>query len=168
VHLSPRPDYDRQVQTAVRVVQWSPDGRRVLVGRMRFPGSSCDPHTRRTQADALVVDRTDGRRWVVAHDARSPRWSPDGSRLAYLTRRGRRLMVAQADGRDPHRLAPRRDVRQLAWLGRGGGLAVRGNSGIVVIDRAGHAHPSRPEDTRLAMLFGSTTSASGPRAVFVR
>jgi dipeptidyl aminopeptidase/acylaminoacyl peptidase len=63
---------------------------------------------------------------LVAEDARTPRWSPDGNRIAFLRRSGSRWVPAcrTTAGDDVAVTAPRGDATDLVWSPDGGRLLV--------------------------------------------
>lgn len=91
--LAPR---DLAALQTVREVQVSPDGQRIAysVSRSDRPG--------RPYSEVRLLDLTSRRTTTLGGDAGAsgPRWSPDGTRVAYVGREGDRrgVMVAQPDG----------------------------------------------------------------------
>lgn len=96
--------------------QMSPDGRRVA-----YVVSTADRETDET-ATSVYVARTDGRsparRFTQGNKDHSPRWSPDGQYLAFVSDRGAKnqLFVAPLDGGEPRQVtkAPH-GISQPAW-----------------------------------------------------
>lgn len=84
--------------------QVSPDGRRVAYGL-----TSVDREQDR-QVPSIWIASLDGlqtpRPFTQGVPAQSPRWSPDGRSLAYLSNRGQgwQLFVALLDGGEPRQL----------------------------------------------------------------
>lgn len=92
---------------------WSPDGRWILFAKQQRSGGSSD----------LVVVRPDGsglHRLPRTSDAFEPRWSPDGSRIAYLVHTdpdnlGWGVAVSRADGSGKRKLGTASDYQTLEW-----------------------------------------------------
>jgi Tol biopolymer transport system component len=91
----------------------SPDGRRLAFTR---------GHAEGTAGRGLFVAGANGRhaRRIASPAVRSPTWSPDGSRLAYVWDR---VAIRRVDGRLVRRW-PLLNVWQVAWSPRGSQLAV--------------------------------------------
>ena len=80
---------------------WSPDGRRIVL--VSAQDSTPGAPTRRPEIFVMNADGSDMRRLLVtAGPARHPRWSPDGSRIAFAAYdaevRGYRPYVINSDG----------------------------------------------------------------------
>ena len=74
----------------------------------------------------------------LTHDPasdRHPRWSPDGSRIAYL--HDSHLWVMDADGTDAHQVVDYADDGQVTWSPDGSQIAYARNGGIWVVDADG-------------------------------
>jgi TolB protein len=85
--------------------RWSPDGRRIVVGRS-IPNSS---------GSSVVVIDVDGRAGIVALASGShPAWSPDGSKIVFSAGTGPDvgIHVMDADGRNVKRLTSANDPAQ--------------------------------------------------------
>jgi dipeptidyl aminopeptidase/acylaminoacyl peptidase len=111
---------------APSVVRLSPDGSRVAW--VAGPYSRAGEHPER----AVWVGWTDGReparRWTYGGADGDPRWSPDGTRLAFLSDRARRgtpgIHVMPADGGEAAPLVVReRAVSAFEWSPDGGRIA---------------------------------------------
>jgi dipeptidyl aminopeptidase/acylaminoacyl peptidase len=106
--------------------QVSPDGRRVAWTAKPFGVAGEHP-----DAGVWVADLTTGepgRRWTHGHHESSPRWSPDSTRLAFLSDREERgthgVYLLEVSGGEARPLAVRkRDVAALAWSPDGRRLA---------------------------------------------
>ena len=105
--------------------QISPDGRRIVYVRM-----SADVMTDRYRPTLWLVDVASGRQTPLATGSgahRSPRWSPDGSRLAYVSTAeggGLQLFVRSMAGGETARLTGLPDSpSDLAWSPDGRRLA---------------------------------------------
>ena len=107
-------------------VRLSPDG-----GRVAWAAAPYGTETEHEES-AIWVAAADGtepaRRWTYGGKDSTPRWSPDGTRLAFLSDRAKRgtagLYVIPADGGEAARLVVReRAVSALAWSPDGRKLA---------------------------------------------
>ncbi|MFB9313417.1 alpha/beta hydrolase family protein [Nocardioides plantarum] len=105
--------------------QVSPDGRRVAWTVTTFGMDGEHPEAGLWVAD---VGGDPGRQWTFGNHDSSPRWSPDGSRLAFLSDRKERgthgvyvLDVAGGEARPV--VVRKRDVAAVAWSPDGGRLA---------------------------------------------
>lgn len=106
--------------------QVSPDGRRVAWTAAPFGVAGEHPESGVWVAD-LTADRP-GRRWTHGTHETSPRWSPDGRRLAFLSDRHDRgthgVYVLEVDGGEARPVVVRkRDVAAFAWSPDGTRLA---------------------------------------------
>ena len=103
--------------------QISPDGRTIVYVRR-----SADVMTDRMQSSLWLIDVASGRQTPFAAQGSSPRWSPDGTRVAYAAADGERSQlfvrwlysgtsarVTSFPG-DPQALAWSPDGRQLAYV----------------------------------------------------
>ena len=103
--------------------QISPDGRQIVYVRR-----SGDIMTDRIQGSLWLIDVASGRQTPFAASGSSPRWSPDGTRVAYVAPDGERsqLFVRWVAGGestrvtalpgDPHALAWSPDGRRIAYV----------------------------------------------------
>lgn len=87
-------------------------------------------------------------RLTTTGDSTGPRWSPDGTRIAYV--RGAQLWVMNADGTAKHRIGKLTGVGRPAWSPNGRYLAVDANSS---------------ESPQYATLF-RVTAATGDAAAY--
>jgi hypothetical protein len=127
--------YQRKLTNALNVVDafWSPDGRNILY----------------TSDQSIWVTEVDGssatRLSPAGHQANSPRWSPDGSRILFSRTTSadgmRQAWVMQADGSGARLIIPESVVRNgqtittyakyARWLPDGRWISVRGSPGMV-------------------------------------
>jgi dipeptidyl aminopeptidase/acylaminoacyl peptidase len=133
--------------------QISPDGARVLV-----VARTADRENDRWARRLDVVDVATGKRHTLplaTDNISSPRWSPGGDRIAYLS--GGAVWIAGTDGENPRRVtAAAHDVVQFAWRPDGNALA------FVAIDGA----PQRSGDARYLDAYevgNDAALADGPR-----
>jgi Tol biopolymer transport system component len=118
--------------------QWSRDGEDLIVSDGSALGED-------TQLPLYVVSRDgDRRRWFARGS--SARWSPDGSHIAFLTRRARSgrsgtsfrrvLWVVRADGRERRGLRVVRNTLLFspAWLGDGDAIGYGEDRELYIVD----------------------------------
>jgi dipeptidyl aminopeptidase/acylaminoacyl peptidase len=153
--------------------QITPDGTRVLI-TVRTADRANDRWTRRL--DLIRLPGGEHSTIPTEHGFAAPRWSPDGTRVAYLAERA--VWIADANGDGARRATDSAyDVVQFAWRPDGAALA------FVALDRAGtktgdakyldayevgNDAALAPGPARLAHLFfqpldGTPARALGPR-----
>lgn len=99
--------------------------------------SAVDPEEGRTRSHLRVTRIADGESWALTRGPgsdRSPRWSPDGRILAFLSSRdvpgeeetgGRQIWALRLDGGEPWPVTrSARGLRSFAWKGEGGDTLV--------------------------------------------
>ncbi|MBV8343413.1 MAG: S9 family peptidase [Candidatus Eremiobacteraeota bacterium] len=118
-----------QVRDMARIVDLeepaiSPDGSSVALVTIEQ-----DPRHAAYVDSLVVIDTTDGRSRVLVrgHDVAVPRWSPDGSRIAYLARPAgeefRQLFVRTTRGSARRITRARGELIDAAWSPDGGSIA---------------------------------------------
>lgn len=121
--------------------QLAPDGRTIAVLRQ-----TRDINTDRVNHEIWLVGVADGARRMLVGADRSPggvRWSPDGSRLAFIGREGGKpqvLVVEIADGRVRAVTDSPQPPRSLSWSPDGRGIAY-----VALVERQPEAFYSLPE-----------------------
>jgi dipeptidyl aminopeptidase/acylaminoacyl peptidase len=96
-----------------------------------------------------------------------PRWSPDGTRIAYL--HGYHLWVMDADGTDAHEVTGYADDVQLTWSPDGTRLAFARNGAIWVVDADGtDAHEVVAQVQEGYYLDSPDWSPDGTRIAYLR
>ena len=97
---------DLHALESVGDVQVSPDGTRVAYTVVRNDGAG------RPTGTVTVLDLASGRSHTLPRGSSSPRWAPDGRRLAFhgQSAEGAGLMVSEADGSGARFLAPIEDT----------------------------------------------------------
>jgi dipeptidyl aminopeptidase/acylaminoacyl peptidase len=148
-----QPKYTTELSVNLRLpsdVQLAPDGRRVAFVVAPIAHAESKPTSEIWLAE--VTDDANPRRFTTAHaEERSPRWSPDGARLAFLSDRAERgtsqLHLIDAAGGEATALTSlRRGIDQIAW--RPDGQALSGTADRLVL--AGQQDP--PGDIYVASL----------------
>ena len=175
---------------------WSPDGRRIAyndgrslyvieadgTNRARVAAGGCgwvptplwSPDSRLLMYQApstiVIIDLDNGTQTVI-HDARSPAWSPDGSRLAYTNSGNHGLFVSGPNGENRQQIASGR-VAHVVWSLAGTRLAYYWES-INVLDADGRNQReiAKPENRSLRNLQwlpdGSSLSYNDSGNVYV-
>ena len=164
---------------------WSPDGRRIAyndgrslyvieadgTNRARVAAGGCgwvptplwSPDSRLLMYQApstiVIIDLDNGTQTVI-HDARSPAWSPDGSRLAYTNSGNHGLFVSGPNGENRQQIASGR-VAHVVWSPAGTRLAYYWES-INVLDADGRNQReiAKPENSFLRNLQWSPDGSS--------
>jgi Tol biopolymer transport system component len=157
---------------------WSPDGRRIAY--VVRDGYEWDA------SGELWVARLDDRRLarIDIREASDPEWSPDGHRIAYATAQGeidlsgegRRMFVADADGRRRERLAPGRRGDRPRWSPDGRLIAFWSGHVVDELDDRGDIYLTNVESGRVRRLtsrgdvnqFTTEWSPSGTQLVYRR
>jgi Tol biopolymer transport system component len=118
-------------------LDWSPDGSRLAYVEFA-PSSFPRPH------GSIYVMRADGSRrrllrtGLAAGNDSSPSWSPDGTRIAYATRRNGRSFVYLIGPYGSHRRLLASNASAPAWSPSGGRIAYRaGCGGVKLVTPAG-------------------------------
>jgi Tol biopolymer transport system component len=147
--LQPRGQRQRHLYGAI---DWSPDGSKLLALRSGYGVRELD-----------VTDETGRVVWTVDPHAFDGRWSPDGTRIAFVHDEpglGHVLFVASSDGRVLTRIAAHVQTfgDAFSWSPDGTKLAyaAQGAHGLVIADAAGR-RPPRPVPI--------ATSAGAPRLI---
>jgi dipeptidyl aminopeptidase/acylaminoacyl peptidase len=148
-----QPKYTTELSVNLRLpsdVQLAPDGRRVAFAVA--PIAHAEPKPTSEIWLAEVADDANPRRFTTAQaEERSPRWSPDGARLAFLSDRAERgtsqLHLIDAAGGEATALTSlRRGIDQIAW--RPDGQTLSGTADRLAL--AGQQDP--PGDIYVASL----------------
>lgn len=134
----PRPD-DLWLLNHATDARWSPAGDLIA-----FTVTTHDRDTDKSEPSVWVTAPGEAARVFARRPAHSPRFSPDGTRLALLADRGDGVQVflADLDGGEPHAITEQANgVTALAWSPDGGKLAF--------VSRTGEAHdPNQPRVVR--------------------
>jgi len=145
--------YTAEMSVSLRLpsdVQLAPDG-----GRVAFvvaPIAHAEPKPTSEIWLAETTDDASPRRFTMAHaEERSPRWSPDGARLAFLSDRAERgtaqlHLIDVGGGEATARTSLRNGIDQIAW--RPDGQALSGTADRLAL--AGQQDP--PGDIYVASL----------------
>ncbi|HEX7101933.1 MAG TPA: S9 family peptidase [Nitrolancea sp.] len=148
-----QPEYTTELSVNLRLpsdVQLAPDGRRVAF--VVAPIAHAEPKPTSEIWLAEAVDDAHSRRFTTAHaEERSPRWSPDGTRLAFLSDRAERgtaqlHLIDAAGGEATMLTSVRLGIDQIAW--RPDGQALSGTADRLAL--AGQQDP--PGDIYVASL----------------
>ena len=110
--------------------QVSPDGRSVAYAEMRYDRESNETHM--SVWLAPFDGRSPARRFTWGKHDHSPRWSPDGRSLAFMSNRGEKnqIYIAPLDGGDPRQLThEKHGVNEYAWAPDSRRIAYTSRSG---------------------------------------
>jgi len=110
--------------------QVSPNGRMVAWAELRFDRDANE--TQMSIYTAPIDGRTRARRFSWGKRDHTPRWSPDGRYLAFLSDRGEKnqIYLAPLDGGDPHQLTKEKHgVNEYAWSPDGTRIAYTARTG---------------------------------------
>jgi dipeptidyl aminopeptidase/acylaminoacyl peptidase len=170
-----QPKYTTELSVNLRLpsdVQLAPDGRRVAFAVA--PIAHAEPKPTSEIWLAEVADDANPRRFTTAQaEERSPRWSPDGARLAFLSDRAERgtsqlHLIDTAGGEATALTSLRRGIDQIAW--RPDGQALSGTADRLAL--AGQQDPpgdiyvaslaDRPRVIVLVPIEGGEPSVIGP------
>lgn len=127
-------------------LKWSPDGRYVSAYSGRRWATPDLPPTESMQRryDLDVWEISTGRRWRVASDVQEYQWSPDGRRLAVVSRKGEYnsyFVLLTWDARTHQRHILARDAGICSWLPDGSGLLIEKTEGGIMLVPAGGGTP---------------------------
>jgi Tol biopolymer transport system component len=139
--FQPRAERQRHLYSAI---DWSPDGSKLLALRWGYGVRALD-----------VTDETGKVVWTVDPHAFDGRWSPDGTRIAFVHDEpglGQVLFVASSDGRVLTRIAAHvqtfgrafswsPDGTKLAYASQGAPYTPQGGHGLVIADATGRRAP---------------------------
>ena len=113
---------------------WSPDGTRIVYTSQNYSGADIW----HDEVWVMNADGTDRRRLTtdegVDHDGANPRWSPDGTMIAYELNSG--IAVVNADGTNQRQLTTDRGGNP-RWSPDGTLIAYGSGSGIAVVNADG-------------------------------
>jgi hypothetical protein len=144
---------------------WTPDGEAVAISRSTAGG----------KPDIWRVSLSDGGETNLTATApaseTNPAWSPNGVSIAYYQDEDLQLVVANADGSEPHRLFAPISRDDPAWHPEGGALAVRGTLedqlGLVRVPLGGVPSLITPSGERPETAAGIQWSPSGDRLIYL-
>jgi Tol biopolymer transport system component len=116
--------------TTGSMASWSPDGDHILFGDLTGTGCA-STYTQACDASLFVADANGANRRSLGLTGSVPKYSPDGTRIAYQRGEGNNadIHVARSDGTgDAVIVSGLSDDTQPAWSGEGFGLVFRGAS----------------------------------------
>lgn len=156
----------------VRWPVWTPDGRLLTISGAHFSRGGSLVHT---EISTITADGRPGALLTGTLDAMNgfPAWSPDGTRLAFTSRRVDHydLLVADAAGQNPrllYRQPAYRTLSHLAWSPDGAYIAFISDQVELYVARAdGSAPPVGPLGVRVQLGGVIRWSPDGARLAFV-
>jgi WD40 repeat protein len=160
----------RLLRTGMRTAfapSWSPDGTQIVFATWRQPVEGVQWDTtipaKHVRSSIYVVRLNGSGRRLVAHDAATPDWSPDGATIAYDSPDGVKLVSPFGVDVTPRagRIAP---PGVPSWSPDGAQIAVGTKTGTVLVDTGVWSHaPATSVTTDTLLGLGRPAWYPGPR-----